>query len=428
VRRCAVQTVSSTRWDPATPPNLAPAAERCLLSSVEQAYATGLALYRWWGDAYASRSLKDRFEETLTFNRPESSFGFFDDAPIGTRSFPVMGNFQTIDYDHSKSPADGKARAADEMRLQLRDFVLRYFLRVSDFRQPEAVRSSRAVGQGPGILNARDLAAQRGFGFSQLYYKLLGTNRASRFPEAEQHAIVDLRELGLLYDWVLLWVQIFDFQIRLAPLGGSAPSLSVPLSEGNFLLASPELIICDDSPEDPEELGRYGLGYIFIKNPTAGIVRYGPGAFEAGFESIQFIIYKDGRVRADLAFVSNVPEQILNISLDPIFWTLRGWDVARRSAGFGPSSAGTIWQRISPLRDFDFDPVFGFIRVANQLTRGLAGREFHISRRELLKAFLLQHFHQHYQTITGSLRTWRQIPDWTDAAALPAWVITGTSA
>ena len=50
-----------------------------------------------------------------------------------------------------------------------------------------------------------------------------------------------------------------------------------------------------------------------------------------------------------------------------------------------------------------------------------------ISRRQLEKDFLVQHFKQHYVTIVGSLLTWRQIPDWLDGRALPEWVLTGKS-
>jgi hypothetical protein len=37
----------------------------------------------------------------------------------------------------------------------------------------------------------------------------------------------------------------------------------------------------------------------------------------------------------------------------------------------------------------------------------------------------VRHFLQHYQTIVGSLLTWRSIADWCDEAALPEWVRRG---
>jgi hypothetical protein len=65
--------------------------------------------------------------------------------------------------------------------------------------------------------------------------------------------------------------------------------------------------------------------------------------------------------------------------------------------------------------------------LANAVTGGQAAQQLCISREQLDKDFLVQHFMQHYVTIVGSLLTWRQIPNWLDAAALPDWVVAGRS-
>src|SRR5947209_6047357 len=74
-----------------------------------------------------------------------------------------------------------------------------------------------------------------------------------------------------------------------------------------------------------------------------------------------------------------------------------------------------------------FDPVYTSVSLANLLTANQAAEQFCISREQLEKDFLAQHFTQHYTTIVGSLLTWRQIPNWLDAQALPEWVVTGRS-
>jgi hypothetical protein len=74
-----------------------------------------------------------------------------------------------------------------------------------------------------------------------------------------------------------------------------------------------------------------------------------------------------------------------------------------------------------------FDPVSSYISLANLLTADRASHDFCISREQLEKDLLAQHFTQHYATIVGSLLTWRQIPDWLDSAALPEWVVKGKS-
>jgi hypothetical protein len=48
-----------------------------------------------------------------------------------------------------------------------------------------------------------------------------------------------------------------------------------------------------------------------------------------------------------------------------------------------------------------------------------------VSLEQLEKAFLVQHFKQHYETILGSLATWRRFPDWLDEKNLPTWVTSG---
>jgi hypothetical protein len=81
-----------------------------------------------------------------------------------------------------------------------------------------------------------------------------------------------------------------------------------------------------------------------------------------------------------------------------------------------------------PFRLGTFDPVYGVVSLANFVSAGLAAEQLCISRETLDKQFLVQHFRQHYQTVVGSLLTWRQIDDWTNDAALPTWVVTGQSA
>ena len=74
-----------------------------------------------------------------------------------------------------------------------------------------------------------------------------------------------------------------------------------------------------------------------------------------------------------------------------------------------------------------FDPLSTAVDLANLFSAGQAKRRFCISREQLEKTFLLKHFDQHYQMINGALQTWREIPDWRNDAALPAWVKTGVS-
>jgi hypothetical protein len=138
-------------------------------------------------------------------------------------------------------------------------------------------------------------------------------------------------------------------------------------------------------------------------------------------------VLADGQTRVHMVFVANRPERILNLSLDPITW---GFTLADLMS-FGLTSRFLaplqgVLDRL-PFRGGNVDPVYAYIWLANVLTGGQAAKQLCLSREDLDKQFLLTHYRQHYQTIVGSLQTWRQIPDWLDSTALPEWVVKGIS-
>jgi hypothetical protein len=132
-------------------------------------------------------------------------------------------------------------------------------------------------------------------------------------------------------------------------------------------------------------------------------------------------------MRAKLVFVVNRPERILNLSFNPITWSLTLADFV--SFGLFSQLLAPVQGMLAqlPFRGGSLDPVFGSIALLNWFTGGLAARELCISLDDLEKEFLVQHFMQNYDLIIGSLQTWRQIPNWLDSVALPAWVVTGRS-
>jgi len=176
----------------------------------------------------------------------------------------------------------------------------------------------------------------------------------------------------------------------------------------------------------PGVLAEYGIGYAFIKNPTETQFGYGPGEFDAALELINFRIYETGYISVRMIFVANRPSQIVNLVIDPV-------DIGFRLAdlfSFGLASRILAPTRgaldLLPLR-VRVDPVSAYVSAAGLLSGGSAARTLCISREQLDRFFLLQHFEQHYQTLNGSLTTWRQIPDWLKEAELPNWIVTGMS-
>ena len=108
-----------------------------LLPSVEEYLARGLALKRWWDEVERTGGPENRFPLERTFNQPTRSFGFYGDAPVGEGFMPVMGNVQEMFYDRTRAPVSLGRDSAEWMWTQIREFVMKYFMRVSSFRLPE---------------------------------------------------------------------------------------------------------------------------------------------------------------------------------------------------------------------------------------------------------------------------------------------------
>lgn len=400
-----------------------------IIKRVDAALADGLELKRWWDRTYPD-GLAEKFDLERVFNRAADSFGFFDQVQLERGVLPVMGNFQEMFYDRPRTPANLTRQAAEWMRDQTREFVLHYFMRVSAFRQPEVyVESKRSL---PGNLErlswcTRPDILRQGFGFKQCYYKLSASGEIGKFSEHDETAIVDLREIGPRYEWIVVKVRIFDFSFKFQPFGSNGPGLSIPLTENSYLVLSRDFILNRDNCS-PDCLGRYGLGYAFIRDPSEGLIGYGPGQFRAAIEIINFEVSTRGEIRVSMIFIADRPERIVNVSLNPVDWGFRLADFF---------SLGTTSRILAPVKNTleriptavdSFDPVYGFVSLINSLTANQAAQQLCISREQLEKDFLAQHFIQHYVTIVGSLLTWRQIPDWLDSNALPHWVVRGQSA
>jgi hypothetical protein len=406
--------------------------DAAILSVVEHYLDAGLELQEWWERTDANDSYRDRFAETLTYNRPEFSFGFFDEVEVDGQCLPIMGSVQEMMYDRAKASPGELRGATEELRKQLREFVLHYFMRVSAFRPPQvrAESDNRTDQSFPGFLSwcPDDTIEREGFGFSQLYYKRRDTEEIGKFREGQKHRIVDLREIGPKYEWIVLKVAIHNFSFTAQPFGQSLPSISVPLKEFSYLIVTRDFIR-DVTRRDSYVLGEYGLGYAFLKDPLSHpVLAYGPGQFDAAFEQIMFRVLSDGAIRVRMVFVANRPTQVVDLGDSAV-------DLGFRFADF--VSFGMASRVLEPVKDalsrttalVDLpDPVFTYIDLMDTATGGYSKRELCISGTSLDKIFLLRHFNEHYQAISGSTVTWRQIPDWLDEKALPRWIVSGESA
>jgi hypothetical protein len=399
--------------------------DRAIVDLAEQALSDGLELKRWWERADADGDYDARFGLVREFNPSDISYAFFGRAPVRGRSVPVMGTVDGAFYDRAKT-IPGRRDA------EFREFVLRYLLRVSAFRLPEVfIADPRRTIQTPlrrlGLCQEPE-PRQTGFGYTQLYFKSSATGEIGKFQGAKQQEIVDLREIGPKYRWIVLKVRIFNFDLSVRPLGYPSPTVAFTLDESSYLVINADLVTDRQRPA-PGILGEYGLGYVFLKNPVnEGQLTYGPGNFDVAFQLIDFRLLDGGEIRSRLVFAANRPNQIVDVTFDPVHWGIVFADLmtlgltSRILFPDGPPGPSQrVWRT-------GFDPIRSGIALANLVTGGLAARQFCVSMKELERRFLVQHYMQHYEMLTGSILTWRQIPNWLDEANLPRWVLTGTSA
>jgi hypothetical protein len=399
-----------------------------LIKTVPEYIEKGRDLLRWWREQESTGGPKEKFRLARTFNQANRSYGFYGEAPVSGRVMPVMGNVQEMFYDQTRMPADRNAQTAQWSSEQMREFALKYWMRISSFRQPETYVDSATPVPPPALARLSWCPAPRaskvGFGFTQLAYQPSGGGNVRVFPTYDQTAIVDQRKVGSIYDWILLKVRIFDFNLNIQPLGDDGPGLVFALNEESHLAVHRDFVNDRPSPL-PGVLGDYGIGYSFVKNTSPGPFGYGPGEFDAALELINFRVYETGYISVRMVFISNRPKQVTNVVVNPVNLGLRLADVF---------SFGLASQFLAPAKEmlsanpfkFTIDPVLGYVKVADAVSGGYSSQTLCISLEQLEKAFLVQHFRQHYQAVLGSLTTWRRFSDWLDEGSLPPWVISGT--
>ncbi len=405
-----------------------------VLPTVPEYLARGLDLKKWWDEVEARGGPEDTFPLARSFNQPTRSFGFYGTAPVGGATLPVTGNVQEMFYDQLRVPSSLTQQSAEWMKAQLREFIMKYFMRISSSRPPAAYVDFAQPTPPPALEGlswcARNSEEHLGFGFTQLFNKPSGSSAIQPFPSYEKYTIVDQRDIGRLFEWILLKVRIFDFSFSFRILGEDGPELVFSENEESYLVVQKELVEFKDEPFQTANgrtvLGEYGIGYSFVKSPTQGPFGFGPGEFDAAIELIKFRIYDTGYISVRMIFVVNRPNRVVNLVVDPVDWSFRLAD----TFSFGIASklfapAKYVFNQL-PLR-FTVDPVTSYISLANELSNGYAARSLCVSMETLEKVFLLKHFQQHYQTITGTLPIWRQIDDWLETQALPSWVISGFS-
>jgi hypothetical protein len=393
--------------------------ERNVLASAEPSLANGLALKAWLDGAFADNSFEERFALTLSGYRHENSFGFFGRARLPDGSMlPVMGNVQEMFFDQQRDGAHHPQSIA-RVNRELREFVLRYFLRVTSFAQPEPAAAG-IVGQTSNTLDEGDLD---GFGYTQYFYKSAHDGSVNRFSKDDRFRMVDAREIGPLYRWTLGHVNFWNFRMTGDFPGGLGLGWSVAIPTECFIVFPSEFVIDRANPE-PGVLGEYGMGYVAILDPYPTVINFGPGHFSAAIQLFHWRVYANGEIRARLIFVSNRIRNATEVTVDPVSWALQ----LGNFASFGLAKPflrpiENLWNA-TPKPTVRVDPVFGAGDIINRLTGG-AARHWAIDRVQFDRNLLYKHFSEHYVAVSGAGATWREVPDWLDEKAIPSYVKEG---
>ena len=111
--------------------------DRLVLPYVSEYLSRGLDLRRWWAEIEQKGGPKSTFDIERSFNRATRSFGFFGEAPVDGKTMPVLGNVQEMFYDNMRIPV-GQEHSGQLTLAQMREFVMKYLIRTTSFRQPEA--------------------------------------------------------------------------------------------------------------------------------------------------------------------------------------------------------------------------------------------------------------------------------------------------
>lgn len=395
------------------------AVDREIVRLADSTLARGTELLQWWERKDAAGDYPERFDVVRQYAEGDGSFGFYGKALVGGAQMPVMGVVQEMFYDRQK------VASPSVVRDQLREFLLRYFMRTCEFREPEptpgAGAASRAAVEEALTWLPGEADRRVGFGYQQLYYKLAGSGRIGKFSSAERERIVDLRQVGETYDWIVLKVDIHDFQLSFAPFGDGAMKMQVPLKESAYLVLGPAFIRNAENPE-PGVLAEYGYGYAFLPYapPDAPpMLAFGPGYFACAVKSMIFRVMDDGEIRLRASFVVNRPDKITSVDIDPVGWGINAADRLTLGRASRLTSAMRSVANRLPFRLSKVDPLVAFISASNSLTGGMAGRRLGISMETLERRMLMQHFMQHHAMFMTSMRAWRAVSDWTDPSQVP---------
>lgn len=395
-----------------------------ILENVPEAIAQGRDLRQWWDKARKTPGLLRRFPVSRQLHQPDVNFGFLHNAVLRRGVLPVAGVTQDQLFDYPKVPAGMAGRDPLWIRSQVREFMLRYFMRQTyvaapnmlpqgpERQPPKALQPFSRCGAGG--------TKSYGWGYEQWYYQLADSGRVGKFPDSERYQTVDLRDIGPKYSWVVFKVNIFQFDFTIPPVP-TGPQIKIPVPQPVYTVCTPDFIVQEENPR-PGVLGEYGYGYSVVPDPTyKTLFAAGPSKITNTIETLHLRVLESGEVRAHMDFATPQPPQI--VECNPVEWSFRLADL------FTFGTASTV---LAPLKWLleglqpSIDPVYTSVRLLNLLTLGVASDDYCINKEQLFKLLMVLHFTDAFHMYNFTASHFRLVPDWTDEESLPDWARYGT--
>lgn len=411
--------------------------DAAILPHIPRADRLGRELKEWYEDHAERRAFTNEFPLLEFFGASDDTdSGYIESAELPSGQFAIMGEKQNLLFDTTRSTSGQAPTAAQVERVneQMREFALRYFMRITSPRAPiaEPVKSDPApflgwLDQAPRMGDERD-----NIGFFQLYGQRAGTQELEVFSKADQQTVVDMRELGTTYDWVLVKARLFDFELQfnVAPplLGFRFPFTFLAHQEFLYGLMTPAFL-CDERNPRPGVVGEYGMGFSLVAPPPGeSPLTFGPEAFTMGMNYFRFVVHETGEIRTTVTFSSNQLAGIVPLPVSPVNWGLLGLDLLTN--GHASDLLGPLTEEANrlPLARARFDPVLSSIKALNRFTGGALGRDYGISTENIFKWILRKHGTVFNHQMAESARVWRAFPDWLATDSLPEYIRRGRKA
>jgi len=264
--------------------------DRSLVRKTQIALIDGLELERWTRDP----NRKVEFHELhldRKYDLPNKAFGYFGEVTIGGNRLTALGARQEVEF--------GKITRPNPEQL-LKEYVLKHFLNTSHWIYE---------GGDPG-----------GFTIKQVMY-CTADGTVEKYTDDELTNVRDWRMFPDEYRWSLFNCYLHDFVVYLGP----GKTFKKILKEAVAVVQHADFVHVVENPRPGYKL-EVAIGYPIIDfAPIPNFFGFGPGKFDWGVKTYQFLLRDNNEVLCEMDFVAGArPKKVLDFGWwipDPFYGT-----------------------------------------------------------------------------------------------------------